>query len=102
MPDEMLARDHFPVEIYAPHVSPVPHLGRVFITTERVIVWTRDADGRVSKLLEEPVLEPVERDRGTLRGQVSVQTAGGPIYVTRASGCGCGNPLKALAPPVCW
>lgn len=115
---EQLVRDHHPVEVYAPDVRPAPIGGcRVFITEirddpvdrlpsgGRLIVWARDPDsGQPVKLLEEQVTRGLpDRNRGTLLGQLSMDTAGqGTVYITRGTGCGCHSPLKALSAPVDW
>jgi hypothetical protein len=98
---ERLHRDHFPVEVYAPHLVDAPRAGRVFITNQRIQLWI-DSAGVPKLAMDERVLEEVERDRGSLFGQIKVETVGGPVYVTKGRGCGCHSPLKALSPPVSW
>jgi hypothetical protein len=100
---EILYRDCFPVETYAAHVHGAPmHPTRVFVTSERVQVW-KEVDRQPVLLAESKVTgTPVERDRGTLTGQLKVETVDGPVYVTKGRGCGCGSVLLALARPCDW
>jgi len=96
-----LLRDHFPVEVFAPHVDPSP-LGRcrAFITTDRIRVYS-DRSGKVELVVDEKLEgERPERSRNTLFGQLHVQTEAGMVHLTAARGCGCGSALKALTPPV--
>ena len=97
----MLARDLHPVEAYVPHINGAPFPARVFVTTHRVQVWA-DQGGTPAVVYEANLTEPVERNRGTLTGQLHVRTPDGDVYVSRGTGCGCGSVLKALSPPVGW
>lgn len=99
---ERLHRDMFPIEAYAPHASPSPHTARAFITDRRIQVYV-EANGETQLLVDEPITgevpEPLrgQHDRG--KGQLTVQTASGLVYLTTASGCGCHSSLRYLAPP---
>jgi hypothetical protein len=102
MTTEILARDCFPVETYAVHIAAAPiHPTRVFVTSERIQVWS-EVDRQPVLLTEAKITEPVERDRGTLQGQIKVETELGPIFVTKGRGCGCGSSLRALSRPCDW
>lgn len=100
---ERMHRDVAVAEVFAPEHSPHPQReARVFVTNLRVQVWVRGPEGPVA-LVDEPLTgEPPERDRGTLAGQLSLETATGPVYVTRGRGCGCGSGLKELQAPASW
>jgi hypothetical protein len=98
---ERLVRDHFPTECLLPDGSPVKE-ARVFVTSERVIVWTRGEGFRPRVAYSAPLTTQVERDRGSLRTTLVVETEDGRLYVNKARGCGCGSVLKALGPPVAW
>lgn len=76
---------------------------RVFITDRRLLAF-RAVAGKIEHALELETAEPqVKADRSTLRGSLEVRLADGrTAWVNRGSGCGCGSPLKALAPPVSW
>lgn len=101
MPERLL-RDMHPVEVYAPHAMTAPVAARVFVTDERVQVWVDAPSGRPAILLEAPTTSSIEAERGSLFGQVQIDTAEGPIHVTRGQGCGCHSPLKALMAPASW
>jgi hypothetical protein len=79
---------------------------RVFVTTERCVVWTEDKTvGKVRKALEFVVFESdATPSRSTMgageRFEVIGLTDG--IIINKGRGCGCGSPLKALTPPVNW
>jgi hypothetical protein len=97
---ELLHRDLFPVEAYVPHADPVPHLARAFITNQRIYVWVLDGE-RVHELVNEPIEgEPPSKATGSFFGQIKVDTEAGPVHLTKATGCGCGSPLRYLSPPV--
>jgi len=102
---ERLHRDMFPIEAYVPHANPRPQTARAFITDRRIQVYVEDQATHASQLLvDEPITgdvpEPLrgQHDRG--RGQLTVQTPSGLVYLTPATGCGCGSSLRYLAPPV--
>jgi hypothetical protein len=106
---ETLRRDIFPAEVYVPYLGRGPMLARVFVTDRRVIVWTAEPAAPLPgwkspvRLVDEPVVGDLPaRDRGSFFGQLRVDTASGPVHVTKAGGCGCGSPLKALSAPVGW
>lgn len=99
---ERLLRDCFPCEVLLD--GRVVKDCRVFVTSERLLVWHEVAH-RPVVLLNEPRASTtqVERDRGTLRDSLAVQVADGRIvFVNQGRGCGCHSVLKALGPPVPW
>lgn len=104
---ERLHLDIWPAEVFHPDAREVPFRARVFVTDRRVVVWTTDVvDGRetVPRIHTDVAYtnDPPERQRGTFHGQLRLETDQGTVYVTRATGCGCGSPLKALDPPSGW
>ena len=100
---ERLHLDVFPAEVFAPNHAAAPQAkARVFVTDRRVVVWVRGPDGPVTLIDEALASEPPERNRGTFRGQLHLETATGPVNVTRA-GCKCGmGTLGALEAPARW
>ena len=101
---ERLMRDVVPAEVHAPGHSPhVQQSARVFVTDRRVQVWVTGPDGPVA-LVDEALTGPVpERNRGTLgREQLHLETAAGPVHVSRGRGCGCGGGLRQVDPPAAW
>jgi hypothetical protein len=98
---ERLARDAFPVEVLDSRDGTFATGCRAFVTTERILVW-REVGGRPDVLLNEPVTEQVERNRGSLGSHLSVEVEGGTIHLSRGRGCGCHSVLRALPPPVAW
>lgn len=100
---ETLHRDIYPAETFAPDVSEHPTHTRVFVTSSRVQVWRETADGGPELMLDEAITGEVpQRDRSTQFGELRIETARGPVYVTQGRGCGCGSPLKALDAPGAW
>lgn len=101
---ERLVRDVMPAEVHAPGHSPHVQLeARVFVTDRRVQVWVRGPDGPVALVDEELTAEAPERNRGTLgREQLHLETAAGPVHVSRGRGCGCGSGLRAVDRPAEW
>jgi hypothetical protein len=108
---ELLRRDIHPAEILMPSGALVRE-ARVFVTTDRVLVYRR-VDGTIVKEYELPLADPgiVPAQRGSLNGGRLEMTcrfalSDGeqllPVIVNQGAGCGCGSPLKALAPPVGW
>jgi len=75
---------------------------RVFVTNRRIIVWATDDENLPGIVLERQVTEEVERDRGSLFGQLHVQTPEGQVHVSRGRGCCNNSALAALTPPVTW
>lgn len=102
---EKLLRDVGNAEVYAPHADPSPvRRARAFITTERIIVYGMASDRSIYLLLDEAITgQRPAAERGTLQGQLTVETELGLVHVTRGGGCGCGSGgLKALSAPATW
>lgn len=103
---ELLRRDVHPAELLMPDGQVLTGL-RVFVTTRRLLAYKADPHGRIEKALELELADPctVPADRGTLpaNGRLEARLQdGSTAWVNRGAGCGCGSPLKALAPPVPW
>lgn len=99
---ERLLRDVFPAEVFWPELSEKPIPCRVFVTTHRVIAHV-EANGMTAKWTESMLIaEPPEADRGTLFGQIHLDTADGPVHISRGRGCGCHSMLKLVERPVDW
>ena len=99
----MMLRDTY-AEVWAPEYHPNPVRGRVFVTDQRVIVYTAGEGGGLRKLIEEPITGALpQRTRATQPVmQMELETAGGRIEVQPNGDCGCGTALKALDPPADW
>lgn len=99
---ELLVRDVHPAEIL---IGEQLLTGvRVFVTSRRLIAY-QARQGVIDKVLDSELEQPcsVARERGTLVGRVEARLADGTVaLINRGHGCGCGSPLKALAPPVGW
>jgi hypothetical protein len=107
---ELLRRDVHPAEVLMPSGALIRE-ARVFVTTERVLVYRNQ--GGIKLVQELYLAEPgcITAARGSLNGGRLEMTcrfdlSDGeqllPVYVNQGAGCGCGSPLKALAPPVGW
>ena len=96
---ELLRRDVYPAEVLLPSGQLLRNV-RAYVTTERLAVWAAGADRTlrqvVDLLLEEPGSVEGSRNSLSLSARLSVATEEGVAYINRASGCGCGSPLKAL------
>lgn len=103
MDGEVLCRDVMPADVLKPDGSMLREV-RAFVTTHRLVAF--QANPQIEKVLDLALLDPfcVPASRGTLSGteQLQVRVEGGDAWVNRGSGCGCGSPLRALAPPVDW
>lgn len=104
---EVLRRDIHPAEVLLPDGKLLLD-ARVFVTTERVLVW-KVKEGRVQQVLERPLRAGVEipASRQSLNGgrlEVGCELDGEKelLTINQGHGCGCGSPLKALAAPVPW
>ena len=103
---EVLCRDVHPAEL-ALGDRVLTDL-RVFVTDRRVLAYAMRS-GRIERVLELMLAEPVAASRATLpaNAPLRLRVTGGAAEVdeallNRGRGCGCGSPLKALAPPVGW
>lgn len=104
--DERLHRDVHPAEVLLADGT-LHRDVRVFVTSRRLLAFKATPAGRVEPCLELALAEPcsVAANRGTLTGSGRLEAIladGGSVWVNRGHGCGCGSPLKALAPPVPW
>lgn len=100
---ELMRRDVHPAEVLMPDGS--LHLqARVFVTSQRLIAYTRDREGRIVKALELALAgDPPVASRASLNGgNLELATTAGAVIVNQGAGCGCGSPLKALGTPVSW
>ena len=78
---------------------------RVFLTNERCIVWALDQKRSIVNRVEFEITETdATASRSTMqegeRFEVFGLTQG--LTINKGQGCGCGSPLKALAPPINW
>jgi hypothetical protein len=101
---ERMLRDVQRAEVFAPDVHNAPKRAtRVFITTERIVVWQTDDQNRPTVFLDSRITgELPQADRATLVGQLRIETEDGDVHITRARGCMCGSSLLALSPPIPW
>jgi hypothetical protein len=102
---ERLIRDVHPAELLMPDGSMLRDV-RVFVTTRRLVAYRATGHGAIDVAVELELQVPgtVPADRGTL-GQAALEcrlATGETVWINRGQGCGCGSPLKALAPPVSW
>jgi hypothetical protein len=99
---ELLCRDVFPSEVLLPDGRLLLE-ARAFVTNRRLLVW-KVADGRVRQVVEMALAgEPIRPRRDSLNGHhLELETTDGIVLVNQGHVCGCGSPLKALAPPVGW
>jgi hypothetical protein len=77
---------------------------RVFVTSLRLLAYVA-RDYRVERVVDVQLSVPgaVPACRGSLgNGRLECPVLAGTVWVNRARGCGCGSPLKGLAPPVGW
>ena len=102
--DEVLCRDVFPAQAVLPGGRLIRN-AHVFVTTNRIQVWTETAGGSVHVEHEAEITEFVVPSRNTLslNGTIPVETEDGTISVSRQQGCGCSQRhLKALAAAADW
>lgn len=103
MDGEVLRRDVHPADVLMPDGQMLTGL-RVFVTSHRLLGYR--ASPAIEKVLDLPLVNPfcVPAQHGTLSHseRLEMQVDGGHAWVNRGTGCGCGSPLKALAPPVTW
>lgn len=103
---ETLCRDIFPAEVATPNGTVRKNV-RVFVTSERMIVWAAPF-GTPEVVFDMPLTEPgsLEPSRMLSRQDtLTVDTMSGRYHVNRGRGCGCTGPsrvLKALGAPVEW
>ena len=82
-----LHRDIHPAETFAPDVHEHPVQSRVFVTADRVQVWRESEGGGPELMIDEPITGEVpQRDRSTQFGELRIDTARGPVYVTQGRG----------------
>lgn len=102
---ELLRRDVHPAEVLLPSGTLIRDL-RVFVTSRRLLAFGTEPGGRIVVALELELEQPctVPANRGTLgQGRLEARLAdGSTAWINSGHGCGCGSPLKALAPPVSW
>ncbi len=103
--EERLVRDLFPCEVYVVG-GKVIRLARVFVTTERVIVW-EDSKHHGLRIAEDfRLAEPwaVEPSRAMLTTKDRLEIAGlvRGLIVNKAHGCGCTSALKGIPRPAEW
>jgi hypothetical protein len=102
---ERLVRDVHPAEVSMPDGQVLTGV-RVFVTSERLIVFSADAQRQIRQVLNTPLAQPcsVPASRNTLgAGALEARLAdGGTAWINRGQGCGCSSPLKTLGPPVPW
>lgn len=101
--DERLVRDLYPGEVLEVGGRMFTKC-RVFITTDRLIVW-KLTKGVLDKVLDVAVAEPgsiaASRDAPEFAIEVATLTRG--YLVNKGHGCRCrGGQLLALSPPVPW
>lgn len=102
---ELLRRDIHPAEVLLPD-GELLREARVFVTSERLLVWQK-REGQVRQVLALDLVMAPPPSRASLNGgslELGCWVDGEeqPVYVNPGRGCGCGSPLKALAPPVGW
>lgn len=101
---EIMSRDVYPAEVLLPDGTLLRGV-RVFATTTRLLAYGLSSDRKIVKVLDAELLEPnsIPRSRETLKaGRLEAKLAAGTAWVNKATGCGCGSPLKALGAPVPW
>lgn len=102
---ELLRRDVHPAEVAMPDGT-VLKGARVFVTSRRLLAYRTHSDGSIYLAFEDEMAAPcsVPASRATLgSGRLECRMADGQtVWVNRGAGCGCGSPLKALAPPAPW
>lgn len=102
---ELLRRDVHPAEVLLPDGTLLSSV-RVFVTSRRLVAFKAGNEGEISRVLDLALEQPcsVPASRATLgQGALEAKLAdGGTAWINRGHGCGCGSPLKALAPPVGW
>jgi hypothetical protein len=97
---ESLVRDIFPAEVVEPG-GQVFTGARVFVTTERFIVW-RMVKGVRTKTIDLNLTEPIEKSTDILERPLEIMTLTRGFLVNQGRGCGCHSPLRALGPPAAW
>lgn len=101
---EIMVRDIHPAEVVLSD-GRVLTGARVFITTERFIVWTQDARRNITKTVELPLTTTTaDRSRATMQDGQRFEVSGESYtaIVNKGNGCGCHSPLKGLGSPVGW
>jgi hypothetical protein len=102
---ERLVRDIDPAEVLLPDGRLLSSV-RVFVTSTRLLAFKAGNEGGITLALDLPLEQPcsVPASRATLgQGALEARLAdGSTAWINRGHGCGCGSPLKALAPPVSW
>ena len=101
---ERLVRDVHPAEVLMADGELLRGV-RAFVTSRRLLIFTARPDGSIERPRRLAVEQPcsVPASRGTLVGSLECRLAdGSTVWINRGRGCGCGSPLKALAPPVPW
>jgi hypothetical protein len=103
MPETMV-RDVHPAEVSLSDgrlISPA----RVFITSERLIIWKEDKERNISKVLETAVtFTDSEKTRNSLNAGQRIEVYSDEVtaIINKGLGCGCHSKLKALGTPVPW
>lgn len=102
---ERLCRDLHPVEVSIG--AKIVKGARVFITTDRVIVYREVGEHTGLKrpsiaFSAEVTGESPQPSRSGLTGPMSIDTSEGTVLLNRAAGCGCNSILKTLSSPVTW
>lgn len=100
---EVMRRDVYPAELLLPDGDLLTGV-RVFVTNRRILAYKR-VENRIVLVREVELADDIPGDRGTLMAGHRLELTlfdGTKAFVNRGKGCGCGSPLKALAPPVGW
>lgn len=87
-----VALDYFPARVELPNGTTVNE-ARVLIADARVLVYVNEG-GTPKVYFDEPLLSS---SGSAVRGY-DLQTESGVTIVKKATGCGCGNPLRSFNP----
>lgn len=94
-----LRMDLFPARIVAnpgdPEMETVYEITRLLVGRDEIWAWAM-VEGSPQLVLNERI-ESIEGRRTT--GWTATLSDGSSVYFTRATGCGCGNPLRGWQPP---
>lgn len=98
-----LVRDVFPAEVCEVG-GRVWSRARVFVTTERLVVWSMGRDRVPVKVVDAALAEPgvIEATMEAPMGPLEIATLTRGYLVNRGRGCRCQSALLALAPPAEW
>jgi hypothetical protein len=91
--------DLFPAHLVLNPDSETPTIWRttrLIVGRDEIWAWEHDRFGQVQLVLNDRY-ESVTGRRTT--GWTATLSTGDSLYFNRASGCGCGNPLRGWSPP---